>query len=109
MMEIKLLDGSFSHQLSTHVGEKIDGDPLWTARFLATHPDAVLATHLDFLRAGCDIIETNTYQASIAGFVKYLNISEEESIQLIKNAVQLTKKAINIYKEETKGKGISIL
>ena len=104
MTEIKLLDGSFSRQLSTHVGEPIDGDPLWTAKFLASQPDAVLATHLDFLRAGCDIIETNTYQASVTGFVKYLNISEKESIELIKNAVTLAKKAVAIYKDETKGK-----
>lgn len=102
MTEIKLLDGSESHQLSKHVGEKIDGDPLWTARFLSTNPDAVLAMHLDFLRAGSNIICTNTYQASVPGFVKYLNISEQESINLIKSAVKLARKAIDIYKEETK-------
>lgn len=30
---------------------------------------------------------TNTYQASVDGFVKYLNVSEEESYHLIKKAV----------------------
>lgn len=102
MSEIKVLDGGFSTQLSTHVGEKIDGDPLWTARFLATDPSAVFATHLDFLRAGADIIQTNTYQATIDGFVKYLKITEKESLQIIRKAVDYAKEAVNVYIEEIK-------
>ncbi|KAK2588220.1 hypothetical protein KPH14_004255 [Odynerus spinipes] len=100
MYEVKVLDGGFSTQLALHVGERIDGDPLWTARFLATNPDAVYATHLDFLRAGSDIIETNSYQASIDGFMKYLNASKEESIKLILKAVECAKKAVETYCEE---------
>ncbi|CAL1684264.1 unnamed protein product [Lasius platythorax] len=100
MSQIKVLDAGFSTQLSTHVGEKIDGDPLWTARYLITDPDAVVATHLDFLRAGADIILTNTYQATIDGFVKYLGVSEEESLQIIRNAVDYAKDAVNVYSKE---------
>ncbi|XP_024880791.1 uncharacterized protein LOC112460374 [Temnothorax curvispinosus] len=100
MSEIKVLDGGFSTQLSTHVGEKIDGDPLWTARFLITEPKAVFATHMDFLRAGADIIETNTYQATIDGFVKYLGITEEESLEIIRKAVDYAKDAVNAYSKE---------
>ena len=100
MLDVKVLDGGFSTQLSTHVGERIDGDPLWTAKFLVTDPHAVLSTHLDFLRAGSDIIQTNTYQATITGFVKHLNISERESLSLIHDAVDLAKKAVAIYTEE---------
>lgn len=95
-----MLDGGFSTQLSTHVGEKIDGDPLWTARFLITEPKAVFATHLDFLRAGADIIQTNTYQATIDGFVKYLDITEEESLEVIRKAVDYAKDAVNVYSKE---------
>ncbi|XP_043263199.1 homocysteine S-methyltransferase 2-like [Colletes gigas] len=97
MLDVKILDGGFSTQLSTHVGEKIDGDPLWTARFLATNPTAVYATHLDFLRAGADIIETNTYQASVFGLMEHLSITEDESIKLLQLAVHLAKKAVNDY------------
>lgn len=100
--ETKILDGGFSTQLSTHVGEKIDGDPLWTGRFLATDPDAVFQTHLDFLRAGSDIIETNTYQASVTGYKKYLNLTEDESLNLITLAANLAQKAVSLYKKETK-------
>lgn len=98
---VKVLDGGFSGQLSRHVGAKIDGDPLWTARFLATDPDAVYATHLDFLRAGVDIIETNTYQASVPGLMRYLYVNERESLNLLAKAVDLAKKAVDVYTRET--------
>lgn len=98
--KVTILDGGFSSQLSIHVGDKVDGDPLWTAKFLATNPDAVRETHLDFLRAGADIIQTNTYQASISGFMKHLNLSEEDSLNLILTAVDLAKEAVRIYYEE---------
>ncbi|KMR03565.1 homocysteine s-methyltransferase-like protein [Lasius niger] len=97
---VKILDGGFSGQLSRHVGGKIDGDPLWTARFLATDPDAVYATHLDFLRAGADVIETNTYQASVPGLTRYLNVSERESLDLLAKAVSLARKAVDVYTRE---------
>lgn len=47
---IKLIDGGFATQLSCHVQDQIDGDVLWSARFLETDPEAVIETHLDFLR-----------------------------------------------------------
>lgn len=102
MYDIKVLDGGFSTQLALHVGNKIDGDPLWTARFLSTNPDAVFKTHLDFLKAGSDIIETNSYQATIDGFVKYLKVSKEESIKLIRKSVECAKQAVETYLQEIK-------
>lgn len=48
--KIVLLDGGFATQLSCHVEDQIDGDVLWSARFLQTNPEAVIETHLDFLR-----------------------------------------------------------
>ncbi|XP_076749726.1 betaine-homocysteine S-methyltransferase [Xylocopa sonorina] len=99
MQEIKILDGGFSTQLAIHVDDKIDGDPLWTARFLITNPKAIISTHLDFLKAGADIILTNTYQASVDGFSKYMNITEEESLNLFCKAVDYAKEARNLYKQ----------
>ncbi|KAH9634967.1 hypothetical protein HF086_016528 [Spodoptera exigua] len=97
---IVILDGGFSTQLSCHVGHVIDGDPLWSARFLYTHPEEVVNTHLDFLRAGADLIITNTYQASVEGFVEHLGITAEESFELIMRAVELAKRARSAYLEE---------
>lgn len=48
--DIRLLDGGFATQLSCHVQQPIDGDVLWSSRFLATDQEAVIDTHLDFLR-----------------------------------------------------------
>lgn len=43
--------GGFSTHLATHVGERIDGDPLWGSRFDLVNPTAVVQTHLDFLKS----------------------------------------------------------
>lgn len=99
-----VLDGGFSTQVSKHVGSSPDGDPLWSAKFLQTHPDDVLKTHLDFLRAGSDVVITNTYQASVPGFVKYLGVTADEGYALIKKAVSLAKRARDIYLEEDPGR-----
>lgn len=51
--DIIVLDGGFATQLSCHVAQQIDGDVLWSARFLATDEEAVIDSHLDFLRGEC--------------------------------------------------------
>ncbi|XP_053680818.1 AP2-associated protein kinase 1 [Anopheles nili] len=97
--KVIVIDGGFSAQLSEHVvlGPKLDKDPLWTSRFNATNPAAVLDTHLDYLKAGADCILTNTYQASIEGYMDFLDLNEDESIQLIKSSVELAKRARTRY------------
>lgn len=97
---VYVLDAGFSGQLSRHVGTNPDGDPLWCSKFLQTNPDDVFKTHLDFLRAGSDIISTNTYQASVAGFVKYLGVTPEEGYGIIMRAVDLAKRARETYNDE---------
>ncbi|XP_049280096.1 AP2-associated protein kinase 1 [Anopheles funestus] len=98
--KVIVIDGGFSTQLSEHVGAKPDKDPLWTSRFNATNPAAVLETHLDFLKAGADCILTNTYQASIEGYMDFLDLNEDESVQLIKASVELARRARTRYLAE---------
>lgn len=86
---VMVIDGGFSTQLALHVGSNIDGDPLWSARFNAVEPSAVVQSHLDFLENGAEIILTNTYQASVEGYTKHLHLDREQSIDLIKSTVQL--------------------
>ncbi|XP_053686988.1 serine/threonine-protein kinase sel-5 isoform X2 [Sabethes cyaneus] len=100
LKRIIVIDGGFSTQLATHVGQAIDNDPLWSSRFNATNPNAVIETHLDFLRAGSDCILTNTYQASIEGYMDYLDMNEEDSLKLIKSTVELAKLARSRYLAE---------
>jgi len=57
----------------------------------------VIKTHLDFLEAGAEAIITNTYQASVEGYNKYLNFDDEQSIKLIKDTVKLAHVARTLY------------
>ncbi|GLV42397.1 uncharacterized protein CBL_03134 [Carabus blaptoides fortunei] len=98
---ITVLDGGFSSQISRY-DKSFDGHPLWSSLFLSKNPELVFETHLDYLRVGADIITTNTYQASIGGFKKYLdeNLTEEQCIELIERAVKLAKEARDFYEKE---------
>lgn len=111
---ITVIDGGFSTQLARYVGSNIDGnfflcpfyiflkyvfffklinlflgDPLWSARFNAVNPEAVIQSHLDFLESGAEIILTNTYQASIEGYQDFLNLDYEGGFDLIKTTAKL--------------------
>ncbi|XP_055616457.1 BMP-2-inducible protein kinase [Toxorhynchites rutilus septentrionalis] len=98
--KVIVIDGGFSTQLEIHVGQTSDKDPLWSSRYNVTNPNAVIETHMSFLRAGADCILTNTYQASIEGYMDFLNLNEEESLKLIKATVELAKKARAQYLAE---------
>jgi len=54
-----LLDGGMGQEL---INRKASGQGvLWSAKALFDHPDAVVAIHEDYIRAGADIITTNSY------------------------------------------------
>uniref|UniRef100_A0A1B0DDM3 Hcy-binding domain-containing protein n=1 Tax=Phlebotomus papatasi TaxID=29031 RepID=A0A1B0DDM3_PHLPP len=96
-----VIDGGFATQLTQHVGDKVDGDPLWSARFNATNPAAVKAVHVDFLEAGAEIIRTNTYQASIDNYKKHLGISDEDAIALLRSTVGYAQEARDDFLRKT--------
>lgn len=58
---------------------------------------SIISKLIWFFLAGSDVIETNTYQASIDGFVKYLDLNASDSLNLIKEAVELAKKARDVH------------
>lgn len=97
---VLVLDGGFSTQLSNHVADRVDGNPLWCSFFLHTDPEAVRKTHLDYLRAGADVIITNTYQASVGGFREYLHIGEDDGWRLMESAVTEARNALEIFLSE---------
>lgn len=53
-----------------------------------------------FFTAGADLIITNTYQASVGGFVEHLDVTPEQGYELILRAVDLAKQARTLYLEE---------
>lgn len=46
------------------------------------------------------MIITNTYQATVEGFVEHLGVTAEQGYELIVRAVELAKKARTLYMEE---------
>ena len=53
-----------------------------------------------FLEHGSDIIETVSYQASVEGFKKHLDVTQEQAVQLIKNSVELARRACREVSED---------
>ena len=60
--EVVLLDGGTGTELEKR-GVPMD-DAAWCATALATHPDVVRSVHEDYIRAGAEVIITNTYPAA---------------------------------------------
>lgn len=98
--EVILLDGGFSTQLVKYVDEAVDGDPLWTAKFLAKSPEKCAFVHRDFVLAGANIITTGSYQSTVEGYKNYLNIEKEESLEIIRNSVRLARKGIELAQQQ---------
>jgi len=90
---ILVIDGGLASELQNS-GFDIDGDPLWSARLLQTNPSAIKKVHKAYINAGASIITCASYQASIAGFKKHLNLSKEESLGLIERSVAIAKEAL---------------
>lgn len=62
------------------------------------------------MEAGAEAIITNTYQASLEGYNKYLNFDDEQSIKLIKDTVKLAHVARSLFlkKEGAQSAAIAI-
>jgi len=56
-----LLDGGMGQELLTRAGGSVG--ELWSAQMLIDKPDLVRDVHEDFIRAGAQVITTNTYTA----------------------------------------------
>lgn len=85
-----IIDGGLATELEAR-GYDLN-DALWSARLLADEPEAIRQVHLDYLRAGADVIITASYQATIPAF-KARGMTEAEAIALIRRAVTLAREA----------------
>ncbi|XP_052217585.1 homocysteine S-methyltransferase YbgG-like isoform X2 [Dreissena polymorpha] len=93
MSTITILDGGTATELVRLGFPAINSDPLWSARLLHTNPEAVKQAHRNFFTKGSDIVVTASYQASVAGFVEHLGVTEEGAVLLIKRSVHLARQA----------------
>ena len=67
-----ILDGGLATELEER-GYNLN-TKLWSAELLLKNPNAIRDVHLDYLRAGADVIITSSYQASIPAFTS-MNVS----------------------------------
>jgi homocysteine S-methyltransferase len=65
---VVILDGALATELERRGADL--RDPLWSAKVLLEQPELIRQVHLDYLRAGADVITTASYQASIPGLLR---------------------------------------
>ena len=95
--DVIVLDGAFATELEAR-GFSVN-DALWSAKALFERPDLVREVHLDYLRAGADIVTSASYQATVEGFVKR-GFTKEEAAALIQKSVHLAQEARDLYLAE---------
>ncbi|XP_049520820.1 uncharacterized protein LOC119445072 [Dermacentor silvarum] len=79
--------------LDTVIGSDLDGDPLWTARLLATRPDDLVKAYQDYLSVGCNVLTTCTLRASVPALQEHLSVSVSEAEDLIASSVRLARRS----------------
>jgi len=89
-----ILDSGLASELEKG-GYDID-NPLWSASVLVEAPEAISAVHMDYLKAGADIITTASYQATIPGLVKS-GYSLNEARDIIARSVRIAREAVSIF------------
>lgn len=85
-----LLDGGLSNELERQ-GHDLN-NTLWSARLLASNPEAIVLAHLAYLEAGAQCIITSSYQATLPGFMA-LGYDESSASALILKSVQVAEEA----------------
>ena len=71
--ELKVLDGGMGGELIARGIMPSSG--LWSARALLDSPDAVMEVHSDYIKAGAEVITTNSY-STIPSFLSKAGMSE---------------------------------
>lgn len=92
-----IVDGGLATELEA-LGHDL-ADRLWSARLLADEPEAIVAAHLAYFRAGARIAITASYQASFGGFAAR-GIGRAEAATLLARSVELAAAARARYRVE---------
>lgn len=93
-----VLDGGLATELERR-GHDLN-DALWSARILVDRPDAIRGVHLDYLKAGADVIVTASYQASFEGLAAR-NISATAAEAIFIRSVRLAQDARDQFQSES--------
>lgn len=95
--DIVLLDGATGTELARR-GVQLP-PPLWTAEVAVTHTGVLTQIHLDYLRAGCDIVTANTFRTNPYSLAKVGR--EEDAVELSRCSVDCARTAC-----KTHGRGL---
>ncbi|KZO95682.1 Homocysteine S-methyltransferase [Calocera viscosa TUFC12733] len=94
-----ILDGG----LGTTVEELDSGatqHPVWSGKLLNDDPELLVKTHLRFLEAGADVIETATYQSCFTAFAR-AGYTQEEARSSMLSAVTIAERAIAQFEQSS--------
>jgi len=94
---IAVIDGGLATELED-AGHRLDDD-LWSARLLADEPEAIVAAHLAYFRAGARVAITASYQATIEGFTAR-GLDHDGAAALLRRSVTLAAEARARYRAE---------
>jgi homocysteine S-methyltransferase len=92
-----VLDGGLATQLEAQ-GEDLS-DRLWSARLLIENPEAIIAAHLAYYRAGAQIAISASYQATFEGLAER-GIDHHEAAALLRRSVELAEAARDRHRAE---------
>lgn len=85
-----LLDGGLSNELERQ-GHDLN-NTLWSAKLLASNPEAIVLAHLAYLESGARCIIASSYQATLHGFMA-LGYDQTTASALILKSVQVAVEA----------------
>lgn len=89
--QVVVLDGAISTELEKHGVET--SNQLWGALALDCAQDAVRAVHRAYRQAGAQVLTTNTYQATVPGFMA-AGFSADDARALISRGATLAQDAV---------------
>ncbi|KAJ6796439.1 homocysteine S-methyltransferase 2-like [Iris pallida] len=92
-----VIDGGLATELEANGADL--NDPLWSAKCLIHSPELIRKVHLDYLKAGANIITSASYQATIRGF-ESRGFSREESERLLRKSVEIACEARDIFQKQ---------
>ncbi|MEK6221129.1 MAG: homocysteine S-methyltransferase family protein [Chloroflexota bacterium] len=90
-----ILDGATGTELNRR-GVNTDL-PLWSAGAMLNAPEILQAVHLDYLRAGAEVLTTNTFRAHRRSLAK-AGIGDQAG-EIVRQAVEIAKNAIHKHQD----------
>ncbi|EPQ57135.1 Homocysteine S-methyltransferase [Gloeophyllum trabeum ATCC 11539] len=93
------LDGGLGTTLEDVFHKDISHTPLWSAKPIDGDPEAIIAVHLAFLRAGARVILTSTYQCAHETFHR-AGYTREDARRIMTKAVMLAVEARKRFLQE---------